>query len=193
MNAVTTGFDVRLAKALSHPIRAKALVILNERVASPSDIAAILELPVANVSYHVNTLLKLQCIEEVETRHVRGAIEHRYRAIRRPWATLDDFKEMPASARYQWFSDVAAVAIEDMHWVVQTDHLEREDVHASWTRLRLDDQGWREVYDVLAQALKRCVEIHEESSKRFESGESEAREQRAMLSMFFYESPPRDK
>jgi DNA-binding transcriptional ArsR family regulator len=188
------GFDVRLAKALSHPVRVAALRILNDRVASPSDIATELELPVANVSYHVNTLLRLGCIEEVENRHVRGAIEHLYRAKRRPWLTLDQLERMPSNTRHQWITDIAAEVFEDLRGVLRSDTFgERSDVHASWTRLRLDERGWKEVYDVLEQALTRCVEIHDECVARFERGEAEGREQRAMMSLFFYESPPRKK
>jgi DNA-binding transcriptional ArsR family regulator len=185
------GFDTRLAKALSHPVRAKALGILNLRVASPSDIAAELELPIANVSYHVGTLLRLGAVEEVEARHVRGAIEHLYRAIRRPWATLDDAARLPANMRQQWFEDVAAMAFEDIRWAARSELFgDRPDQHASATRLRLDERGWREVYDVLDRALRRCVEIHEESVGRLEGGAAVAREMPAMLSIFFYDSPP---
>ena len=190
MTSAPIGFDTRLAKALSHPVRAKALEILNDRVASPSDIAVQLELPVANVSYHVNSLLRLGCIEEVETRHVRGAIEHLYRAIRRPWATLDDIRQLPANAKYKWFSDIAAVAFEDIRAAVELEVLDRPDTHASWTRLRLDEQGWTEAYDVLKDALNRCLEIHEESVGRLEHDPT-SRELRSMMSIFFYESPPR--
>lgn len=192
MESIEIGFDTRLAKALSHPVRAKALTILNERVASPSDIAAQLGIPVANVSYHVNTLLRLGCIEEVEIRHVRGAIEHLYRAVRRPWLSLEQLERMPTNTRQQWVTDIAAESFEDLRRALIADTFDnRVDVHASWTRLRLDEQGWKEVYRVLDEALKRCVEIHEEAAERLDSGEAESEEVRAMLSMFFYESPPR--
>lgn len=192
VETVDAGIDIRLAKALSHPVRAKALEILNDRVASPSDIATELELPVANVSYHVHTLHRLGCVEEVETRHVRGAIEHLYRAVRRPWARFEQVKEMPTNARQQWFADIAAMAFADARWAVEADVLgERADNHASWTRLRLDPEGWQQVYDVLDEALQRCIEIHEESVERLDNGPANTHETRAMLSMFFYESPPR--
>jgi DNA-binding transcriptional ArsR family regulator len=68
--------DPRLAKALSHPMRARILAILNERVASPNEIAAMIDERLPNVSYHVRALQELGCIELVRTAQRRGAIEH---------------------------------------------------------------------------------------------------------------------
>lgn len=75
--------DPRLAKALSNDIRARALDLLAEEAKSPKAIAAELGLDVRGVAYHVRVLRKLGCIELVETRPRRGAVEHVYRAA--PW------------------------------------------------------------------------------------------------------------
>src|SRR5215204_7633621 len=91
--------DPRIAKALSHPMRARILVILNERVASPNAIAEMIEERLPNVSYHVRALLDLGCIELVDTAQRRGAIEHYYRAIVRPFFSDADWAQLPASAR----------------------------------------------------------------------------------------------
>lgn len=72
--------DPRLAKALSNDVRARALELLSEGAWSPKAIAAELGLDVRGVAYHVRVLKKLGCIELVETRPRRGAIEHVYRA-----------------------------------------------------------------------------------------------------------------
>lgn len=72
--------DPRLAKALSNNVRARALDLIVEGARSPKAIAAILELDVRGVAYHVRVLKKLDCIELVETRPQRGAVEHIYRA-----------------------------------------------------------------------------------------------------------------
>lgn len=72
--------DPRLAKALSNEVRAQALNLIAEGAKSPKAIATILGLDVRGVAYHVRVLKKLGCIELVETRPQRGAIEHVYRA-----------------------------------------------------------------------------------------------------------------
>jgi len=71
--------DQRLAKAMSSPLRARALALIAEGVASPKAIANELGLDVRGVAYHVRVLRKLGCIELAETQQRRGAIEHIYR------------------------------------------------------------------------------------------------------------------
>jgi DNA-binding CsgD family transcriptional regulator len=73
--------DQRLATALSSPLRARALGLIAEGVASPKAIAAELDLDVRTVAYHVRVLRKLGCIELVETLPRRGAVEHIYRIV----------------------------------------------------------------------------------------------------------------
>lgn len=72
--------DPRLAKALSNDVRAQALELLSTSSLSPKAIATELGLDVRSVAYHVRVLKKLGCIELIETRPRRGAIEHVYRA-----------------------------------------------------------------------------------------------------------------
>jgi DNA-binding transcriptional ArsR family regulator len=76
--------DPRLEKALAHPLRAKALPLFGERPMSPNEVAKRLDVDVASLAYHVRMLRKLGCIELVETKQRRGAIEHFYRATDPP-------------------------------------------------------------------------------------------------------------
>ncbi len=76
--------DAILIKALSHPVRARALIALNQRVASPSEIADEQGEAVGYVAYHVRVLHELGVIELVNTRQVRGATQHFYRGTARP-------------------------------------------------------------------------------------------------------------
>jgi DNA-binding transcriptional ArsR family regulator len=159
--------DRRLAKALSHPLRAHVLTILNERVASPNEIANELEEPLGNVSYHVKTLAEMGCIELVRTEPRRGAIEHFYRAVIRPFFSDKDWKRLPASAR-QGISDATLQLI----WEDTSDALtagtfdNRHDRHLSRNPLVLDDQGWEQVNQLLIEMMDRVVEIETESAKR---------------------------
>jgi DNA-binding transcriptional ArsR family regulator len=159
--------DRRLAKALSHPLRAHVLSILNERVASPNQIAGELEEPLGNVSYHVKTLAEMGCIELVRTEPRRGAIEHFYRAVVRPFFSDRDWKRLPPSAR-QGISDATLQLI----WEDTSDALDagtfdhRTDRHLSRSRLVLDEQGWEEVNELLLDTMNKVVGIEAESAKR---------------------------
>ena len=73
-----------LLKALSHPVRARALTALNQRVASPSELADEQGEAVGYVAYHVRVLHELGMIEQVKTRQVRGATQHFYRSTAHP-------------------------------------------------------------------------------------------------------------
>jgi DNA-binding transcriptional ArsR family regulator len=159
--------DRRLAKALSHPLRAHVLGILNERVASPNQIANELEEPLGNVSYHVKTLAEMGCIELVNTEPRRGAIEHFYRAVVRPFFSEKDWKRLPPSAR-QGISDATLQLI----WEDTSDALDagtfdgRTDRHLSRSRLVLDQTGWEQVNDLLVETMNRVGEIEAECAKR---------------------------
>jgi len=88
--------DPRLVKALAHPLRIRILAILEDRVASPSEIAEQLDAPLGNVSYHVRQLAELGLISLVRETPVRGTLEHHYKAEIRPritdkaWSTAPD-------------------------------------------------------------------------------------------------------
>jgi predicted transcriptional regulator len=80
MQRRAVSIDQRLAKALSHSVRAQALTLIAAGPTSPKRIAKRLGEDVRGVAYHVRVLQQLGCIELVETRQHRGAIEHIYKA-----------------------------------------------------------------------------------------------------------------
>jgi DNA-binding transcriptional ArsR family regulator len=183
--------DTRMPKAMSHPVRVRSLSILNERIASPSEIAEELGLPVANVAYHVRTLLQLKCIEEVDARPVRGALEHFYRATRRALYTLDDCEAMPANARHAFAIDTGERIREDYVAALNSDTFdERADHHLSWTPVRLDDEGWKNVYAVLLDALNKVIAEEAKAAARLQDGASGGSEIRTRVAILQYPAPP---
>jgi DNA-binding transcriptional ArsR family regulator len=167
--------DERLAKALSHPLRGRIFAILNEQVASPNEIADMLEERLPNVSYHVRALVDLECIELVRTAPRRGAIEHYYRAVKRPFFSDRDWMRMPRSAR-QAISDVGLDLIwEDVSEAIEAGTFEsRSDRHLSRSPLVVDEQGWGELRDLLADALGQAERIAERSGDRIAKSREEA-------------------
>ena len=97
-NKVRSGAQLRMAKALSHPIRMQILTILHKRVASPNQIAQELGEGLSQVSYHVKVLKEYKCIELVRTEPRRGAVEHFYRATARSFFSDDEFKSLSDEA-----------------------------------------------------------------------------------------------
>lgn len=80
MRPQALSIDQRLAKALSHSLRARLLTLIAEGKASPKQAAEQLGEDIRSVAYHVRVLQRLGCVELVETRQRRGAVEHFYRA-----------------------------------------------------------------------------------------------------------------
>ena len=70
--------DPRLVKALAHPLRIRILGILEQRSATPKELAELLDVQLENLSYHVRTLRDFGFIKLERRRMVKGAVEHRY-------------------------------------------------------------------------------------------------------------------
>ena len=177
--------DPRLAKALSHPMRARILTILNERVASPNEIAEIIDERLPNVSYHVRALLELDCIELVSTAQRRGAIEHYYRAVTRPFFSDRDWKRIPKSGR-QAVTDVALQIVwqEVADAIKEGTFEQRSDRHLSRAPLVLDDQGWGELRDLLRNTLSQAESIGSKSAKRLAKSKEEGIQTRLVMMQF---------
>jgi hypothetical protein len=156
-------------------MRAQILTILNEGVASPNEIAGKLHERLPNVSYHVRALHELGCIELVRTAQRRGAIEHYYRAIARPFFSDRDWKRLPRSAR-QTVSDRSLQEIwEDVSDAVDGGTFDRHvDRHLSRTQLALDDQGWSELADAVQGLVEQAERIGAQSGKRIAKSEADS-------------------
>jgi DNA-binding transcriptional ArsR family regulator len=181
--------DPRLAKALSHPMRTRILAILNERVASPNEISEMIDERLPNVSYHVRALLELGCVELVSTAQRRGAIEHYYRAIVRPFFTDRDWKKLPLSGR-QAVSDVALQMIwEDVSDAIKQGTFEaRPDRHLSRSVLEVDETGWKELAALLGRTLAEAEKIETRSAERTKTADGKGMPVRVVLMHF--EAPP---
>jgi DNA-binding transcriptional ArsR family regulator len=165
--------DTRLAKALAHPLRARILVVLNEQVASPNEIAGMLDERLPNVSYHVRALVDLECIELVRTAQRRGATEHYYRALRRPYFSDRDWRRLPRSARQRLVDLGLQLIWDDVSQAVEAGTIDaRPDMHLTRSPLALDERGWGELRDALDVLLDKTERIGRDSKSRLaKSGE----------------------
>ena len=188
MTNTKTGVDQRLVRAIGHPLRLRLLTIFNERVASPSDLAAELGEPIGNVSYHTRILARLGCVELVKTKQVRGAVEHYYRAVVRPVFSDDDWAELPPSIRKSLAGAVLTEIADDMSASAAEGGFDRDDVHLSRTVLTLDQQGWSELNDLLQELVEQALEVQAQSSARLQSDGAQDSEGAALVMMLF--EPP---
>lgn len=166
MSSKTRNTQDRLIKAMSHPLRFRILIRLNEEAASPSVLARELEEPIGNVSYHVRVLDDLGAIELVETRQVRGATEHVYRATARPYFDDTHWAALPVNVRRQLQDNTIQGVWDHLVEAAATAGLDRPDTHVSWTTLELDEEGHREVAAMLDETIHRALELHAEAAGR---------------------------
>lgn len=169
-----TGVDQRLVKALAHPLRVEILTILNERMASPNELSKELSEGLSQVSYHVKVLKDYECIELVKTEPRRGAVEHYYRATARAFLGDSDWATLPASVKPGVSTSVLQLAMENVTEALQAGTFDaRSDRHLSWTPGLVDERGWNEIVDLLANTLEQAIEIQAESTSRLaKSGEA---------------------
>lgn len=72
--------DSQLVKALSHSLRIAILEILEQEMASPTELSKKLGCGLSKTGYHVKVLRDAGLIQQVRTVPRRGAMEHFYRA-----------------------------------------------------------------------------------------------------------------
>ena len=183
--------DPRIAKALSHPMRARILVILNERVASPNEIAELIDERLPNVSYHVRALLDLGTIELVDTAQRRGAIEHYYRAVVRPFFSDSDWRRIPKSGRQAISDTLLHVIWDDVSESIEAGAFDtRTDRYLSHSPMLLDEQGWSEIASVMARTLGEVEKIESQSARRLKKSRESAVPTSVVLMQF--ETPTED-
>jgi DNA-binding transcriptional ArsR family regulator len=186
--APEVGFDRRLVRAISHPIRHRVLVALTERVASPKELAAELGEPLGNVSYHTRVLAQMGAIELVKTEQRRGALEHYYRAIMRPYFDDATWAQIPVSTRRALFDQDLDHLWNDVVEAAKSGGLDHPRAHVSWTALDLDEQGVNDLADLLGATLERALEIQAETAgRRAKAGEDAASDVRSELGILHFE------
>jgi DNA-binding transcriptional ArsR family regulator len=158
--------DERLVKAMGHPLRFRLLTELTDRVASPRELSDALGEPLGNVSYHVRYLLDLDMLELVDTQPRRGAVEHYYRAVGRPFFDEAHWAELPARARRTLFDAGLKRIIDDVGAAASSGGFDRIDAVVSRTTLELDEEGWRELALLLAEMGDRVMDIQADSAGR---------------------------
>ena len=179
----TESLDHRLIKALAHPLRIQILTILNARTASPNEISRELGEGLSQVSYHVKVLRDYDCIELVRTEPRRGAVEHFYRAKARAFLTDNDWARLPDSIRPGMSAELVQAMFNDAAAALEADVFDtRDDRHVSWTPMRVDDEGWETLVEIMADSLERILTVRAASTERLaQAGEKGTRVSISML------------
>lgn len=162
-----------LLKAMAHPVRMHLLGILSYRHVSPAEFARERGEPVSKVAHHFRSLEKLGCIEVIHTRPVRGSTEHFYRRSETILVRDEDLLEMPEEVSRLLLSTIVRGFLGRVARALRTGTLTaRTDAHVTWKAVKLDEQGWKEMTEILGSAYVAVDEAEARALERMEkSGE----------------------
>ncbi len=187
------GLDSTLGAIVAHPLRGKCLTILSDRTASPNELARDLGEDVGNVSYHVKQLLKMEVIELVRERPVRGAVEHFYRAITRPLISDAEYARLSVEERLRFVRVSLQFAVADAATAVEANTFtQRHDHYLTRLPLTVDEEGWKELNEIYSEAFQRTIEVEAASAERMSNDPDAIGIHARAISMFF-EMPPREQ
>jgi DNA-binding transcriptional ArsR family regulator len=165
--------DLRLLKAIEHPLRVEILNILREGDSSPARIQRQINSASLNlVSHHIKVLKELGCIELVETISKRGAKESIYRAVG-PFVIPDEaWAELTPKLRVPLIAAILRAISNDLAKSLGAGKLDEiDDLHFSRSPLKLDQEGWSEIIDLLGGTLTEILAIGDRSLKRVEASD----------------------
>jgi DNA-binding transcriptional ArsR family regulator len=183
--------DPRFVKALGHPMRVRILALLQERTASPRELAQWLDATLGTVSYHVRALYDLGLLELVRTTQVRGAIAHHYRARERPlvsdeaWAAAPPIvKQAAVGATLQTVNDYARASAD-------AGGFDREEARLARSAPQLDEKGWQQAAKACEKLIADLRRIEEAAAKRLEKDpHAEGAADAAVVTMLFEARSP---
>jgi len=157
----------RISHAVNHPVRLDALSILIDQVASPKEIAAMLRVGLGTASFHIAELLADEAIELVRTEPRRGAIEHYYRAKRRPEVSDEEWRAMPKATRRKLAGILLQAIIAEGLASLRNGKMDADDdLYLAWKVVHLDSEGKLEVAEFQAEMLARLESIRERNEAR---------------------------
>lgn len=183
----------QIAKAMAHPLRVRILGILDERVASPSELAEELDADLGVVSYHVRTLARAGLLKLVKKKQRRGAVEHFYKAAERPVVTDEAWRGMPSIVKQASIGAALNQIADHVRLAAETGGFEREDIHMSRSPVVVDERGWADIAKALEKTRKEFEAIVQKSSDRLAKSNHEGAIDASVVLMFFENAPQKPK
>jgi DNA-binding transcriptional ArsR family regulator len=163
--------DESLSKALAHPLRWRILEVVSEQgEASPVEIARTLDQPLATVSHHVRVLRDANCMELVRTEPRRGALAHYYRALMPAFFDDHQWSRVPLALRRTVAGQIFRRIVEEAAAAGEVGAFDAPGAHVDRMLVELDDDGWRELSDLLTDVLVRVQAIQDRSDARSPGG-----------------------
>jgi DNA-binding transcriptional ArsR family regulator len=181
-----------VAKAYSHPLRIEILGLLDNRVASPRQLATELGAGLSTTSYHVRQLAALKLIRLVKRRQVRGAIEHYYTATVRPTITDAGWARLPQIVKRRYLGGKIAQIGKEVVAAAGQGGFDRDDMHLTRVSIRVTPDAWEAAADILAPALEEIEALGAEGAASPKSAPDAEEERHAIAVMMLFEAASPD-
>lgn len=153
-------------EAVKHPLRAAVLRILDERTASPAEMARELgELDCTQIAYHTRRLVKLGCAELVDERPVRGSVEHFYKGTERHLVDTDEWLDLAANhpeLASHLFGEYGQAIIDDLVTAGKIEAYKDEKFHVTRTPTLLDLEGLAKGLEIVERMRMEMLELQDE-------------------------------
>ena len=189
MRAINEINDPRLVKALAHPLRVSILSALEHRVASPSQLAEELDVPLPNLSYHIRMLVQLDLLKLVKTRPRRGAIEHYYQAKGPVLVTDKAWGQVPTLVKEAMVSAQLRETGEFVDAAAARGGFEDKHAALARTTLTLDRQAFQELSSKLEEVHDYAQQLQAEAEQRRKDSDHLDEADVGMVLMLFQAAP----
>jgi DNA-binding transcriptional ArsR family regulator len=181
--------DPSLAKALAHPLRTRILAVLENRTASPSEIAEELDAPLGVVSYHVRRLHALRFLKLVKRVPRRGAVEHYYTTIAGPRITNSAWRSTPTIVKQAMVNAALTEIASSVTAAADSGGFEAGEAHLSRSPVVVDQEGWKALAQELDALVGRIQRIEDESQKRLARQDHQDEQLATVVLMLFNSAP----
>jgi DNA-binding transcriptional ArsR family regulator len=185
MKPITNIDDPRYVKAMSHPLRVRILALLDERTASPVELAGWLGATLGTTAYHVRTLERMGLIELVRETRVRGAVEHHYRSKQRPRVSDEAWAAAPPIAKQAAVSSSLQTIDAYARAASAAGGFDHGNSHLTRTALHLDARGWNDLSRACMRLLAQVDRIEEAAAERLERNPQTATRNVSLVMMLF--------
>jgi hypothetical protein len=144
--------------------------------ASPAELSRALCAELSDVSYHMRSLVKLECAELVQMRPVRGAVEHFYRALEPHLIDSEEWEELDPIIASDLVCDFMQKIVDDFvasrkAEIVGSDR----NFHITRTPMFLDEEGFQRGMEAFERCRLEMVEIEAETAERLATSSSAKR------------------
>jgi DNA-binding transcriptional ArsR family regulator len=170
--------------------RLDTIVFLDRASAGPTEVAERLGVSVSAAARHLEEMREAGLIEVVGERKGEGAAEPLYRTLVRTFWSDEEWAELSYEERWRLSSWIVQLIFSDVDEALKSGSFDaRIDAHASRTASVVDEQGWRELTRLQAEALEAVFAVEAASAERLaERGEDGIT---AMSVMLCFEMPAR--